>query len=146
MDINILTKVIKETPSTVKLTMHNIVHMYNDKAPIPIRHRDLMSYLSNNPEIKDKFLQTKEERHNKIQLAMQEAEDALIENATRGDIRSIEFLLKSLHREYKEKQELKVTLGTSEGFLEQIKKKQEDIMDADIIPAVLENNIQKEEK
>jgi hypothetical protein len=46
-----------------------------------------------------------------LQMALQDAEDALIENAANGDVKSVEFLLKTMNSEYREKKQLDIQIS-----------------------------------
>ena len=93
MDEEILNKIITELP---QLTTREMFGEYNDKAPIQIKsYNQFISMLTEYPDLYEKLMLSKDSRHRKLQIALQDAESALIENASQGDIRSIEFLLKT---------------------------------------------------
>ena len=120
MDEKILLSIIDTFPLSKNISTSAILAQYNnhDQVLIPVTYRQFTNYIADNDELYDKFIQRRDTRTKVIELALQEAEDALIENARGGDIRSIEFLLKTQKEEYKEKKKLDVSISAE--YLHQI--------------------------
>lgn len=106
MDEELLTNIINNFPS---YTTNQMLKEYNEQSSMPaITYAKFLALLPHYTDAYNHFMNTKEERNKKIQLALQDAEDALIANAALGDIRSIEFLLKSQNEEYMDKRKLEI--------------------------------------
>lgn len=118
MDEELLTQIIDDMPS---LTTRQLYHEYNNLAAIPFKnYNQFISIIPEYPTLYDKIILTKDTRKKKIQIALQEAEAALIENASQGDIRSIEFLLKSQMDEYMDKRKLEISSTSKQVNIVQI--------------------------
>lgn len=106
MDEKILIDIIESLP---QLTTRELHKEYNDVAPIPFKsYNNFISQLTKHKDVYDKLMLSKDTRNRKIQLALQEAESALIANASLGDIKSIEFLLKTQKEEYRDRMKLDI--------------------------------------
>lgn len=136
MDEEIITKIIDDFPM---FTTAQILKEYNDQSPMPpISYTKFLSLITKYPDVHAKLMDTKEQRANKIKLALQDAEDALLQNAATGDIRSIEFLLKTQKEEYREKRQLDINISAT--YMEQLNRldvaitsNQLPMLEADII-------------
>lgn len=113
MDEEIITQIINDFP---QLTTQQLMSEYNQHPDVPFKiksYNQFISLITEYPNIHDKIMMSKENRRKKLQLAMQDAEDALLLNASLGDIRSIEFLLKTQKEEYREKKQLDISISHS---------------------------------
>jgi hypothetical protein len=109
MEEDVINKILAEMP---QLTTKEIRAHYNELALAPINsHSQFLAALADNPSIYDKVIIAKEKRQRKLQMALQDAEDALIENAANGDVKSVEFLLKTMNSEYREKKQLDIQIS-----------------------------------
>lgn len=118
MDTDILNKIITDFPM---LTTAQILKEYNDQSPMPpLSYTKFLSMITQYPDVYDRLMDTKEQRASKIKLALQDAEDALLLNASQGDIRSIEFLLKTQKEEYRDKRQLDINISAT--YMEQLNK------------------------
>lgn len=111
MNEEILLQIIDDFPS---LTTAQMLKEYNEHPDVIVHIRgynQFISLLPKYPDVYEKIMLTKERRSAKLKLAMQDAEDALLLNASQGDIRSIEFLLKTQKEEYRDKRQLDISIS-----------------------------------
>lgn len=111
MDTELLNKIITDFPMH---TTQQMLREYNDRSNMPpISYTKFLSLITQYPEVYATLIDTKEQRISKIKLALQDAEDALLINAASGDIRSIEFLLKTQKEEYREKKQFDINISAT---------------------------------
>lgn len=110
METDIINSILKDMP---QLTTRELHKEYNNLALNPIKsYNQFISAIADDPTVYEKVILTKDQRANKIRLALQEAENALIDNASKGDVKSIEFLLKTQDKEYRDKRQLDISIST----------------------------------
>lgn len=125
MDKEILIDIIKELP---QLTTREMFKEYNEIAPIQIKsYNQFLAMLTEHQDIYDEIILSKENRQKKLQLALQEAESALIENASSGDIRSIEFLLKTQKEEYRDRLKIDMNHNNTINIVQVVQDKLQSI-------------------
>ncbi len=103
---------------------------------MPITYRDVIQAFSQSPQLHQQYLDSKEQRQRKLEIALKDAEDTLYQKAQEGDIRAIEFLLKNRNQMYKEQKEFKITLSNNDDYIKSIKERRnqlENIIDAEDI-------------
>ena len=130
MDITLFTDIVKQYPANIPLNTNRIIHLYNEISLIPITYRDIIQIFSESPELHALYLDSKEQRQRKLDIALKDAEDTLYQKAQEGDIRAIEFLLKARNQLYKEQKELKVTLSSNEDYRQKIQQRRLELEDA----------------
>ena len=111
MDTDIINEIIRDFPT---YSTQQMLKEYNDRSAMPpIGYTKFLSLLTQYPDVYNRLMDSKEQRINKIKLALQDAEDALLLNAAQGDIRSIEFLLKTQKEEYRDKKQLDINISAT---------------------------------
>lgn len=111
MDTDIINDIIRDFPA---YSTQQMLKEYNERSSMPpIGYTKFLSLLTQYPDVYTKLMESKEQRINKIKLALQDAEDALLLNAAQGDIRSIEFLLKTQKEEYRDKKQLDINISAT---------------------------------
>lgn len=134
------TEIIKEIISMYpQVTTRELQKMYNDQALAPIKsYHQFLAAIADDPVIYKEIIMAKDARQRKMQIALQDAENALIENAATGDVKSIEFLLKTMSADYREKKQLDIQI--SHAYQEQLH--QLDIaITSNSLPKILEAEI-----
>lgn len=107
MEEKLLLDIVQGFPVSIAMTVQNVLKRYNEKALQPISYKLFVDYLAQNEQLHFKFIEKQEVRERRIELALQEAEDRLIQNAVElGDVKSIEFLLKARNDSYREKRQV----------------------------------------
>jgi len=128
LDVELLKSIIKVN---VGLLPKDLYAIYNEEADIRIRsYSSFINCIADSKEVHKLLVQSKENRARKIEIALQDAEDSLYENASQGDIRSIEFLLKTQKEEYREKRQVNVSI--SHTYQEQLKQLSASIEDGSL--------------
>lgn len=132
MDIDILKTTISNSP--VRLSTTSLLSRYNEVAPIKISYKDLISALASNEQLYEIFTTTNDERQRRLTLALNDAEDQLYQQAQQGDMRAIEFLLKTRNHNYQEQKQIKINISSSDEYKQRIQSRRlelEDIVDVD---------------
>lgn len=130
MDIDILRNAINSTG--IRMSTSQLLKSYNEVAPIQITYKDLISALASNEQLYAQFITTNEERQKRLQLALNDAEDQLYQQAQQGDMRAIEFLLKTRNHNYQEQKQIKINISSSDEYKQRIQNRRlelEDIVD-----------------
>ena len=136
MDTVLFSDIVSTYPPTLPMSTNTILRLYNEQALMPITYRDVIQAFSQSPQLHQQYLDSKEQRQRKLEIALKDAEDTLYQKAQEGDIRAIEFLLKNRNQQYKEQKEFKITLSNNDDYIKSIKERRnqlENIIDAEDI-------------